>query len=87
MERNSNVFYHFGLSVGYNIGYAVVRNKVKRQLRSMIDQMTFQDHFNCIIIVRKGYLKNCFEVNQKNLFFALQQLDLVKGKKINETEK
>lgn len=79
VERETNDIYHFGLSVGKKLGNAVKRNKVKRQLRSILDQMQFINHFNCIIIVRKSYLENDFSTNRDNLIAAMKQLNLVKG--------
>ena len=79
VERDTNDIYHFGLSVGKKLGNAVKRNKVKRQLRSILDQMQFINHFNCIIIVRKSYLENDFSTNRDNLIAAMKQLNLVKG--------
>lgn len=38
IEKNNDEIYHFGLSVGKKIGNAVIRNKVKRQLKSIIDK-------------------------------------------------
>ena len=74
-----NDIYHFGLSVGKKIGNAVTRNKVKRQIRSMIDQIYFKNNFNCIIIVKKSYLNHTFNENSKCFKEAMEQLNLVKG--------
>lgn len=79
VERNTNDIYHFGLSVGKKIGNAVTRNKVKRQIRSMIDQIYFKNNFNCIIIVKKSYLNHTFNENSKRFKEAMEQLNLVKG--------
>ena len=79
VERNTNDNYHFGLSVGKKIGNAVTRNKVKRQIRSMIDQIYFKNNFNCIIIVKKSYLNHTFNENSKCFKEAMEQLNLVKG--------
>ncbi len=84
VERNTGDIYHFGLSVGKKIGNAVTRNKVKRQLRSILDQLEFKNDFNCIIIVRKSYLENNFQTNRINLMNAMKQLNLVKGNQENE---
>ena len=81
VERNTGDIYHFGLSVGKKIGNAVTRNKVKRQLRSILDQLEFKNDFNCIIIVGKGILNRNFSEMSENLNFALRKLNLVKERK------
>lgn len=78
IERNTNDIYHFGLSVGKKIGNAVNRNKVKRQLKSIIDQKDYQNNFNCIIIVGKGINERTFEERKINLLFALKNLNIIK---------
>ena len=80
IERNTNDLYKFGLSVGKKIGNAVKRNKVKRQLKSIIDKKDYQNNFNCIIIVGKGINERTFEEREKNLFIALNNLDIIKEK-------
>ena len=85
IERDTKDIYKFGLSVGKKIGNAVNRNKVKRQLKSIIDQKDYQNNFNCIIIVGKGINERTFEERKNNLLFALNKLDIIKEKK-NETE-
>lgn len=46
----------FGISVPKKIGNAVTRNKIKRQVRSMIGQSTnFEESVDIVLIVRKNY--------------------------------
>ena len=80
IERDTNDIYKFGLSVGKKIGNAVNRNKVKRQLKSIIDKKDYQNNFNCIIIVGKEINERTFEEKEKNLFIALNNLNIVKEK-------
>ena len=80
IERNTNDLYKFGLSVGKKIGNAVNRNKVKRQLKSIIDKKDYQNNFNCIIIVGKGINERSFEERKENLLIALNNLNLLKEK-------
>ncbi len=57
-----------GISVGKKIGNAVQRNKVKRQIRSMIDSLyTFEERFDTIIIVRPLYRKHTYAENFEEL--------------------
>lgn len=76
-KRESSV-YKFGLSVGKKVGNAVVRNKIKRQLRSILDKNDYKNNFDCIIIVGRGILKRSFLEMQDNLNFALKKLDVMK---------
>ena len=57
-----------GISVGKKVGNAVERNKVKRQVRAMVRDITgFHKGKDTIIIVRKGYQGRSFEDNKKEL--------------------
>ncbi|MEI7668087.1 MAG: ribonuclease P protein component [Erysipelotrichaceae bacterium] len=57
-----------GLSVSKKLGIAVIRNKIKRQIRMMCQDVTeFDEKFDCIILVRSAYLKQDFETNRKAL--------------------
>ena len=78
IERNTNDLYKIGLSVGKKIGNAVNRNKVKRQLKSIIDKKDYQNNFNCIIIVGRGINERTYEEKEQNLLLALNNLDIIK---------
>ena len=72
--------YKFGLSVGKKVGNAVTRNKIKRQLKSIIDKKDYQNNFKCIIIVGKGIKKKSYIDMQKNLYEAFEKLNIIKEK-------
>ena len=80
LERNNESDYCFGLSVGKKVGNAVTRNKVKRQLKSIIDKNNYEKGFNCIIIVRKGILDKSFQTMEKELNEGLSKLRIIKEK-------
>ena len=84
VERNNDNSYHFGFSVGKKIGHAVVRNKIKRQLRNIVSKKDYQKGFNCIIIVGSGVLNKKFSDMEIDLIKALTNLNLIK-EKTNET--
>ena len=48
VEKNTNDFYKFGISVSKKIANAVGRNKIKRQIREIISKNNFENNFNCI---------------------------------------
>lgn len=58
-----------GISVSKKLGNAVVRNKIKRQIRMMLANMYDFDNNDkdLIIIARKGYLEKSFLDNQNDL--------------------
>ena len=80
IERKEPSIYKFGFSVGKKIGNAVVRNKIKRRLKNIIDKKDYKNDFNCIIIVGKGILSRRFEEMSNNLYEALGKLKLIKEK-------
>ena len=60
--KNELEYYRFGISVGKRIGNAVVRNKVKRQMRMIIDnyKKNYQNGMDYIIIIRSNYTNAVF---------------------------
>ncbi len=76
IEKIEEVEYHFGISVSKKLGNAVVRNKLKRQIRSIIQEKDYQKNFNCIIILGKGILSRSYEEMRINLLDALKNLDV-----------
>jgi ribonuclease P protein component len=80
IERKEPSLYKFGFSVGKKVGNAVTRNRIKRQLKSIVDQKDYQNNFNCIIIVGKGILTRNYQEMNDNLMFAFDKLNLVKEK-------
>ena len=77
-QNHEENIYHFGLSVGKKIGNAVRRNRVKRQLREIISQNTYQKNFDCIIIVRREINDADFLQIKEDLNFAMKKLLLIK---------
>ena len=46
-----------GISVSKKLGKAVIRNKIKRQVRMIVQQtINFNDNYDYIVIVRNKYL-------------------------------
>ena len=80
VEKVEDSTYHFGLSVGKKIGNAVIRNKIKRQLKTIIDKNNYENGINCIIIVRKGLLEKSFSEKENDLIEAFKKLNIIKEK-------
>jgi ribonuclease P protein component len=72
--------YHFGISVSKKIGNAVVRNKYKRQIRSIISKNNYKKGFNCIIILRKSAIDVEYKELEKDLLTAISKLLLEEEK-------
>jgi len=59
---NSLGYSRFGISVPKKTGNAVVRNRIKRQVRSAIGQATkFESSTDTVLIIRKSYDTNSFD--------------------------
>lgn len=63
-----------GISVSKKLGNAVVRNKIKRQVRSLVNEtFNFEDNIDFIIIVRNKYLQLSYEENKKEIKYVYQK--------------
>lgn len=80
-EISNEKNYKFGISVGKKLGNAVVRNKLKRQIKSIIDLKSYEKSFNCIIILRKGIINKNFAEMKKELIEALFLINIIKEDK------
>ena len=81
IERDTNDIYKFGISVGKKVGKAVIRNKIKRRIKTIIDKKDYQNNFNCIIIVGRGINEKSFSKIEDNLMYALKNLNIIKEKR------
>lgn len=67
----------FGIAVGKKIGNAVIRNKIKRQVRNIIDQNynMFPKNHNYIIICKKEILDLTFQEMNNELVKLINKGD------------
>ena len=64
-----------GISVSKKLGNAVIRNKTKRQVRMMAQQVFDKNQkLDIIVIVRNKYLLSSFEENKKDLIYLYNKI-------------
>lgn len=66
-----------GISVSKKLGFAVERNKAKRQCRMMLQEL-FKEEFSydAILMIRQSYLTKPYEENEKLLEKLLNKVKL-----------
>ena len=70
--------YHMriGISVSKKLGHAVKRNKVKRQVRMMVQEIFDKDQKrDFIVIVRNKFLTSSYQDNMKDLKFLYDKIN------------
>ncbi|MEG0994527.1 MAG: ribonuclease P protein component [Bacilli bacterium] len=70
---NNKEIYRIGISVGVKVGNAVIRNKLKRQVRNIIDlyKKDYEKGIDYIIMVRKSCLNTDFQILKEALWQLL----------------
>ena len=86
-QRNQSYVIHYrtnelnysriGISVSSKIGNAVTRNHIKRQVRSMCDELIDYNshHFDIVIVIKSNYLLNAYDDNKMSLENLLNFID------------
>ena len=74
---NSLAYTRVGISVSSKLGNAVVRNHIKRQIRSMCDSFIDYENqtFDIVIIAKQGFLNNSYDDNLSSLKRILNFVD------------
>ena len=77
MMDNNLEKYRFGISVGKKICNAVNRNKLKRQVRNILDyhKNIYSKSKDYIIIVRKSSLNEQYSILEENLVNLLKKME------------
>lgn len=64
-----------GISVSKKLGKAVIRNKIKRQVRMIVQQtIDLNDSYDYVVIVRKKYLDFNFDSNLNELKYLYKKI-------------
>ena len=68
-NTNSLNYTRVGISVSSKLGNAVVRNHIKRQIRSMCDSLINYEKqsIDIVIIAKPSFLTNSYDDNKKSL--------------------
>ena len=65
---NSLNYTRVGISVSSKLGNAVVRNHIKRQIRSMCDELIdYNQSLDIVIVAKQGFLTNSYGDNKTSL--------------------
>lgn len=68
-----------GISVSKKLGNAVVRNRIKRQIRAMIDEVfDFNEDCDYIVIARPSFLKRTYQEARDELAYSRRKAAPVK---------
>ena len=84
-KNNESEHARICFSVSKKIGKAVVRNKIKRQVREMVTSV-FDFNLKCdyVIVVKSNYLTHDFQTNKNRLKELYGKLNPNKERVINE---
>ena len=67
-NTNSLNYTRVGISVSSKLGNAVVRNHIKRQIRSMCDELIdYNQSLDIVIVAKQGFLTNSYDDNKTSL--------------------
>ena len=75
-KTNNLIYGRVGLSVSKKLGNAVIRNRIKRQVRAMCDELINYSNFtyDVVIIVRIPYLNQEFSLLKQMLKNNLERI-------------
>ena len=85
VKKRSEEEARIGISVSKKLGCAVDRNKIKRQLRMMIQEsIPIHDDLDYIILVRVGFKEQSYQENKKDLERCVKKVKIRECMRQNE---
>lgn len=74
--RNNDEKNRYGISIPKKTGKAVVRNKIKRRVKNIIDnnKNSMQSGYDYVIIIRKGILELTYQEMEKELLNLISNI-------------
>jgi ribonuclease P protein component len=74
--KKEEKYYRFGISIPKKVGNSVIRNKIKRQIKIIIDNnKIINNDLDYVIIVRKEIVNIDYNEKEKNLNLLLSKID------------
>lgn len=71
--------FRYAISVGKKLGNAVTRNKVKRQVRSLIDNLAnFNSLYDVFVVVRPSVLTITYQKMESEISYLLKKINIIK---------
>jgi len=74
--RNNDEKNRYGISIPKKTGKAVIRNKIKRRIKNIIDnnKNSMQSSYDYVIIIRKGILELTYQDMEKELLKLISNI-------------
>lgn len=73
-SQNDLNHYRVGISVSKKVGIAVIRNKIRRQIKAILNQIKIEKNIDIIIVVKPEFLKNNYLSNKAILLESLAKI-------------
>jgi len=74
-KKNDYEYTRVGLIVGKKNGIAVIRNKIKRQVREILTkELDFKEKIDLIVVIKPTYNINEFSYNKEQLVSAIKYI-------------
>ena len=71
----TNQHVRVGISVSSKLGHAVIRNRIKRQIRAMCDEIiNFEESYDAVVVAKKGFLELDYKSNQTLLSELIEKM-------------